>query len=139
MPVEFEVLTDPNVVYIRYSGHIKPSDITSAVENFAKASAGYSEFPHLLNLSDVTGFTIDYPEFFKLLGRLADVYPESSGERLFVFLAPPGPPAELAAAIRVPLDRSDSMLIRVASGPDEALDILGLQHPALRRQLDPTG
>lgn len=136
MPVTFKILQDPLLVYIRYSGHLVTSDIRDAVTQFAQGGAAYHGQPHLFDLSRVTSSDINYPEFFAFMGQLADVYPMSKGENLFVFYAPDGPPAALSQILRKPFEQTPTMLVRAASTREQAFDILGNEREDLREQLD---
>lgn len=135
MPVEYKIFEDPILVCIRYSGHIVLQDVTAALEQFAQEPTRYLGQPHFFDLSDVTGFSFDYPKFFQILGNLADLYPAKAGEHLFVFLAPPGPPAELAHQLSPPLGEENPFIARIAQTLDQALDILGHRHPDLMAHL----
>ena len=136
MPVDYRILTDPTLVYIRYFDHVTPIDILTSLRRFKTEAAEYVGQPHLFDLSKVTSFDIDYPDFFKLLGELVDLYPASSGEHLFVFFAPEGTPADLAAELRKPYDGSHVLLIRHATTQSEALDILGTRRTDLIKTLE---
>ena len=136
MPVEYRILKDPTLVYIRYFAHIEPRDIINALKAFAAEAAEYAQQPHFFDLSAVTSFEIDYTEFFKLLGQLVEAYPQSAGEHLCVFYAPDGPPAQLADVLRKPYADSDVMLIRVARTREQAFDILGSTRSDLIRHME---
>ena len=125
MPVDYRIFDAPPLVAIRYHGHVETHEITRALGTFAEAEQSYADVPHLFDLTDVTSYDFDYPEFFRLIGKLAEVYPPTLQEQFFVFLAPPGIPAELAATLRQPYDRSDTILVRVATTRVEASEILG--------------
>ena len=135
MPVDYDVLDDPPLVLIRYHGHVEMAEITRSLSQFAAEGRQHDHQTHLFDISGVTSYTLDYPEYFRLLGKLADVYPVGAPERLFVFLAPSGPPAEMVAALRRPYDGSGPIVIRVADTVDAALDILGLPHASLETRL----
>ena len=136
MPVDYTIFKDPTLVYIRYFDHVEPNDIICALRLFTTEAREYAQQPHFFDLSSVKSYAIDYNQFFKLLGQLADVYPQSSGEHLCVFFAPDGPPAELADILRKPFEGSDTMLIRLARTRQQAFDILGSPRKDLIKHME---
>lgn len=101
-PVEYVILENPTLVFICYFGHIKQSDVRSTLTQFAKEGRHYIWQPNLFDFSHVTIYDIDYTDFFKTLGPLAEVYPQSAGEHFFAFYAPDGIAAKLAEQMRKP-------------------------------------
>lgn len=138
MSITYKIFEDPVVVFIRYVGHVTLHDVTTALEQFAKEGAAYQGQPHFFDFSQVTSYKIDYIEFFTFMGRLADVYPFSAGEHLFVFFAPDGPPADLSEILRKPYANSSTILLRTARTRDQALDILGDKRAEVLAQLNST-
>ncbi|MCF2872770.1 hypothetical protein L0664_17010 [Octadecabacter sp. G9-8] len=136
MPVTYKIFHDPILVFIRYFGHVTLPDIAQALKQFSKEGANYQGQPHFFDFSRVTSYDVDYNEFFKLIGHLADAYPQSTGEHLFVFFAPDGPPADLSAILRVPYAQSPTLLVRIARTPEQAFDILGNERPEVLAQLN---
>jgi hypothetical protein len=129
MPVEFEIFTDPTLVYIRYYGHVKTEEIMDALTQFAAEGAHLAGQTHFFDFSMITSNEFDYPLFFKLLAKLADVYPAEVNQQLNVFYAPPGPPAEMAEIVRNSWGGSNKILIRTAQTQEQAFDILGWSRP----------
>ncbi|WP_049834560.1 hypothetical protein [Octadecabacter temperatus] len=129
MPVEFEIFTDPTLVYIRYHGHVKTAEIMEALTQFAPRGAALAGQTHFFDFSKITSYEVDYPLFFKFMAKLLDIYPPEVGQQLNVFYAPPGPPEEMAEMARNPWEGSSKILIRTAQTQEQAFDILGWPRP----------
>lgn len=129
MPVDFEIFTDPTLVYIRYHGHVQTAEIMDALTRFAATNAHLAGQTHFFDFSKISSYDVDYPLFFKFMAKLADVYPSEAGQQFNVFYAPPGPPSEMAEMARNPWEGSDKILIRTAQTQEQAFDILGWTRP----------
>ena len=49
MPVDFEVFTDPTLVYIRYHGHVQTAEIMEALTQFAAEGAHLAGQTHFFD------------------------------------------------------------------------------------------
>lgn len=125
MPVEYKFFTDPALTFLRYHGHIHVDELIIAAKRYAKEPQAGKPQPHLFDLSRVTSYDFDFTKLATFMAQLADIYPTSGGEQLFVFFAPPGKPAEMAEFARRPWEGSSTILIRVVQTSEQAFDILG--------------
>jgi len=136
LPFSYKIFQDPLLVYIRYYGRVELPDVAKALSQFSSEVSNYHRQPHFLDFSRVTDYNVDYTEFFKLMGELAEAYPMSRGEHLFVFYAPEGPPADLAEILCKPFLDSPTLIVRTARTLEHAFDILGQQRPEIMTQMN---
>ncbi|MEL6958545.1 MAG: hypothetical protein AAGL89_06285 [Pseudomonadota bacterium] len=136
MPATYKILSEPDLVYIRFSGDLAIDEISESLSTFAEDSSYREGMSHYFDLSDLTSYEQDQTKIMAWQAQVADVYPIGGKEHLMVFCAPEGPALDLATQIRKSWDGGHHpIVLRVFTDQQQALKVLGLTHPTLQALL----
>lgn len=138
MPAEYKIFQNPDLVFIRFFGHVDIDEITDALSEFGQDSRFRFGMPHYFDLSQLVSFERNMPKIMAWMAMVAGVYPADGSEQLMVFHAPPGPAFDLMVQIRKSWDGGPKhpVVMRVLQGQDDALQVLGITHPSLSSLLN---
>lgn len=129
MPVTWRILPDPGLVRIRYTGFATVPETEQAM----RASTAHPDFrpwyPHLVDLTEVTGNDRDFPSFLAMQALAVDLYMGREVDPVFLFITPTQAGREMVAPVLRTWDGIPNAVIRAVPDEAAALAILGLATP----------
>lgn len=126
LPVEFHILTQHNLVYIRYDGYIRVDDSIRAFSEYTQHPDFCFGQHQLIDLSLVTNFERDFTKIITHQAQQVDVYIKAKNPPILAFLAPSKASYRMAKAAVRSWDQLDCVIPLVLSNENEALEVLGL-------------
>ena len=125
MPIDFRILPERGLVYIRYEGVI-------TFPETAQAFGAYMQHPdmrpgqkQLIDLARVTDWEKDFSGLLKLQAEKADAFLGSGHETLFVYFAPTEPTRVMARMILRSWEDVPGVIPLLQETEADALDVLG--------------
>jgi len=126
MAIDFRILPEVGLVYIRYSG-------TMTVEESGRALAGYLQHPdyrpgqkQLVDLTDVEEWERDFPKLMALQARKAEAFYKPEAPTLVAAIAPSAKARQVADFISRTWDAFENVAYLVSETEDQALELLGI-------------
>lgn len=140
MPASFTILPDRGLVYVRYEGHITLDETATAVAEYMRHPLRRDGQLQLVDLSKVTGYTIDFVRLMALQALKADIFRPADGvQTLMVYYAPHDKSFEMAKMILRSWHGVSSVMATIQRHEREALDILGQPERRLEDLLSAAG
>ena len=129
MPASYRILTDRNLVLVRYGGHVAIDETRAIVGEFLVDPARRSGMRQLIDLAEVTSFDLDIVQLMALQAQKAAIFlaPEG-GQTLLVYYAPHEAGFQMARHILRSWQGISSVVATIQRQPRAALDVLGV-HP----------
>ena len=131
MPVTFDVLPDRGVVFVRYEGRATTAEGLDSFNRYAASADFRPGHKHLIDLSQVTHLRTDYVELLKLEAARAFALLGHGVQTLVAYYAPTRDTLELAHLSQSCWEGIDSVVPRVFTIEQAALDFLGLREPRI--------
>lgn len=126
MAVDFRILPEVGLVYIRYSGLM-------LVEESGRALASYLQNPdyrpgqkQLVDLSDVEEWERDFPKLMALQARKAEAFYKPEAPTLIAAIAPNAKARQVADFISRTWDAFENVAYLVSETEHQALELLGV-------------
>jgi len=125
MPIEFRILPDRGLVYVRYEGHI-------SFDETGRAFGAYMQHPdmrlgqkQLVDLARVTDWDRDFTQLLKLQAGKADAFLGAGHEVHFVYYAPSEHTQQMARMVLRSWDDVPGVIPLLAETEADALQVLG--------------
>ncbi|MCA0920041.1 hypothetical protein [Pseudooceanicola nanhaiensis] len=126
MPVTYQIFPRRDLVYVRFSGFVRPEDSMAALADFMNDPDGHPEIRQLIDLSAVTGFEAQHVEVMKVHARKVDVFRPSPNATPLVYICPGQIALKMVSMILRSWDGIPGMLHRVVQTEEQALELLGM-------------
>jgi hypothetical protein len=126
VPIALRVLPARGLVLIRYTGVAGIDETVAALSQHLGDPAFMACRRHLVDLRDVRDFDRDFPRFFGLQARMAEILPPAGEELRVVFVAPTAVAQAMAGRVTRSWDGQTVIPVRVFEDMRTALDNLGL-------------
>ena len=125
MAIEFRILPDRGLVYVRYEGHI-------SFDETGRAFGAYMQHPdmrlgqkQLVDLARVTDWDRDFTQLLKLQAGKADAFLGAGHEVHFVYYAPSEHTQQMARMVLRSWDDVPGVIPLLAETEADALQVLG--------------
>lgn len=126
MSVEFTILPDHGVVYVRYAGVARASDTMAAFESYMQDPLFTPDLKQFVDLSGLSGMDPDYLTLMKVQAMKADAFMKGKAETLLVYFAPTELALEVARLAAGSWDGVERVVAIVQQDEAEAMAFLGL-------------
>lgn len=136
MPVEFDVFSDLNLVYMRYFGAVVVEEVANLLQCYSH-HPDYS--PHqrqLMDLSQITLVKLDLPTLLTLQQQVLQAQNLHAPTTTIVFFAPNALTQDIAANLQRFWAPFPSVRISVAETAEEAMVQLPLNAPRIQALLE---
>lgn len=136
MSVDFTILNQHGLVYVRYQGVARVSDTQAAFEQYMKHPDLKPGLKQFVDLSLVTDAEPNYFDLMKLQMMKAEVFLQGEGQTLLVYYAPSDVALEIARFAARTWDEVSRVVAIVHQEEKEALKLLGLKAETLSELLE---
>ncbi|MBU2962184.1 hypothetical protein KO516_15460 [Citreicella sp. C3M06] len=139
MSIDFHILADRGLVYVRYEGFALIDDTMKAFGRYMQhpqARPGQKQF---VDLSGVTGYERDFTRLMAIQARKADQFGSGGTQTLMVYYAPSRLGLELAQLVLRSWEGFDAVVALIQQSEQEALSLLGLPETCVADLLENTG
>lgn len=126
MPLNYKIIPELGIVYVRYWG---VANIQETVDTFRVFSQDPDFSPHLKHLIDLEGireYERSFPDLMKLQAMKADSIVTGAGPTYLIYYAPTRISMTMARTILKSWDGLSPVIGRVVQTEEEALGLLGL-------------
>jgi hypothetical protein len=135
MPVAFRILPQHALVLVTYSGVAGLQETIERTVECARHPDFDLRLRHLVDVSGITGYERDFPDFFAMQARVMESYPPQGQDQIFVFLAPTRMGQEMAQMVRRSWDGLDWAIVRIIADEAQAMSLLGLREQSISELL----
>lgn len=126
MAIDFKILPQHGLVYVRYAGRMTLAESAEAFSNYEKDPHFKPGQKHLVDLKAVTDWERDYAQIMALQAQKADVLHRPAAPTLMAFIAPTETTQAVARMIQRSWETMPGVVSLVAETENEALQMLGL-------------
>jgi hypothetical protein len=131
MPVSFQILNNPALVVVRYSGLATVAEGMQAFQDYLRHPDSRPGQRHLVDLAKVSEIENDFAALFRFQADKASALLTGEHPIMIVYLAPTEISQRMAQQILRSWEGLPGAIIRIAEDWDGAMDILGLRRDAL--------
>jgi len=136
MPITFDILSEYNLVYVRYTGVTNARESAEAFAAFAKHPDARPGLRHLVDLTRLTDMDQDFAKYMELQAVKAETLASTGVETFMIYLAT-SPIGRLAANIgKNGWPPESSVVAIVQDSEDAALAALGIPHSTIADMLN---
>lgn len=136
MPITVDILSEHNLVYVRYSGVLLVSESVEAFARYATDPRARPGQRHLVDMTRLTDIDRDYPRFMQLQAMKTQTLANQGIETMMVFLAT-SPIGRQAAKIGMGGWTHDSGVVPIMQDSEEAaLSSLGIRYTSIGAMLN---
>ncbi|MDB2369122.1 hypothetical protein N9V68_00855 [Octadecabacter sp.] len=133
MPYSSKIFPDIGLVYVRYWGVANIETTQASILACASDPEFRPDMRHFFDVSGVTRVNADVAEVMKMQAKLAEVYRALNIDYFAVFLAPDGPPRQMAEMARKSWDAMPYMTMRILDTYDAVVEVLQLNPADIAR------
>ncbi|RMD91316.1 MAG: hypothetical protein D6811_09200 [Alphaproteobacteria bacterium] len=138
MPVNFRIMPERGLVYVRYDGPARFADTMKAFGAYMSHPDARPGQKQLVDLSAVTGMEIDFPKMMEMQARKADLF-GSAAETLIVYYAPTAEARRLARHAMRSWEGLPGVVPLMAETEAQALELLGLSEGGISELMPQAG
>lgn len=138
MPVNFQILPDRGLVYVRYEGATTTSDSIAAFQTYKSDPECQPGQNQLVDLSNVTGIEQEYGKLMCLQAMKTEVFAAGETETLIVYYAPNPIALKLAHILERPWEVVPGVVPIITQSEAETLSILGQRETSFDALLSQT-
>ena len=125
MPITFRILPERGLVVVRFEGFVTIGEIRDASAGYVADKDFALGQKQLVNLSEITGYDIDYVDFMNLQAGKAERLALAGVQSLVVYIAPTPISQEIGAMFIRTWDGVDAVVPMVQESEARALSLLG--------------
>ena len=136
MPITVDILSQHNLVYVRYSGIMRVSETAEAFAEFAENPEARPGQRHLVDMTRLTDYDRDFPKFMELQAAKIETLAGHGVETFIVYLATT-PVGRRAATIgRNGWPEGCGVVAVIQDSEEAALSSLGLPYTSITAMLN---
>lgn len=126
MPLQYTILRDVGLVYVRYWGLASVQETVEVFQAFTEDPAFRPDLKHLVDLKDLVDYERAYADLIKFQALQADSIADRSRPTHMVYFAPTPIGMSMARAALKSWEGLGALIGGVAQDETEALEMLGL-------------
>lgn len=138
MPVNFRILPDRGLVYVRYEGFAKLDDTFEAFAAYAQHPDRRPGQKQLVDLEQITGIEKDYTRIMAMQAVKAETFVEGGAQTLLVYYAPNEMSYGMARMIMQSWEPIRSVVPLIQQTEAGALELLGQRERSFAEMLAQT-
>ncbi|GAA5068709.1 hypothetical protein N0B44_01530 [Roseibacterium beibuensis] len=131
MPVDYRVLPEYNLVYVRYSGRAALDESFAVFGKFARDPLATPGQKHFVDLSKVTEIEEDFPKLIALQARKVGEFMRGLAPSMLLYFAPGPVPYAMARMVLRSWEGLDGPTVLVQQDEMMAFSLLGLPEMTL--------
>ncbi|MBY6200479.1 hypothetical protein KUV65_03825 [Maritalea mobilis] len=131
MPVDYRVLPDKNLVYVRYWGVVGIEESFSSFRSYVAEPLARAGQRFLIDLSEVTGMEDDIPGLIAFQAEMAGTFLSGIAPSFILYLAPTPTAYSIARMAQRSWEGLDKPVVVILQDEAQTFDLLGLPDMSL--------
>lgn len=136
MPITVQIISEHNLVYVRYTGAMLVSETAAALTEFAKHPLAGPGLRHLVDLTRLTELDRDYAKFMEIQAKKVETMAGHGIETFMVYYANTPLGLQAAKMGKNGWTPESGVVAIVLEDEDHALHALGLPYDSIATMLD---
>ena len=136
MAIQFQILPDLHLIYVRYSGVVTAVETLAAMQDCARHPQFNPAFRNLVDFSRATSFVVDYPEIMRVQAVAAGLLVPKDRPPHLVYFAPTAESQRVAQLVLRSWEGVTPMVGVILAEREQVLAVLGLAGSSLDSLLE---
>ncbi|SPF80767.1 hypothetical protein [Pseudoprimorskyibacter insulae] len=126
MPVDYKIIPQQGVVFVRYSGFARMEETGRALGQYLQDPSYVPGQKQLVDLSEVTEVEHNFPQLMEMQARKLDIFLSDKGQTLIAYHAPNDISLGMSEMILKSWDGISGIVARVFRTEEDCLQFLGV-------------